>query len=114
MSAELKLQVDTEAVKALISPESINALVANAILESALGEKIRKVLQSEVDELSASYDDTLRKAVETIVQQQLWTILREEFSDQLRAAIREKISAETVKDLTDAAWLAFESKLYKH
>ena len=50
-----------------IDPEQINKMVADAVLESALGDAVKKVINEQVKKLSSSYNNPL----DSVVQQHI-------------------------------------------
>ena len=81
-----------------IDPEAVNKLVADAVLNSAIGEAVKKAVEKELANLSRGYDNPLEIVVRTHVADIALTVLREEHG----TAIREKIAAALSLKLSDA------------
>lgn len=91
-----------------IDPEQINKMVAEAVLNSAIGEQVKVQVQKNVDELGRSYnnpiDDVIKKHVNDLILQ----CLLQEHAEILKAKIHEalsgKITDEFVNKVMDAGW----------
>lgn len=80
-----------------IDPEAVNKLVADAVLNSAIGEAVKKAVEKELANLSRGYDNPLESVVRNHVAEIARTVLREEHGP----AIREKIAAALAAKLSD-------------
>lgn len=80
-----------------IDSESINKMVAEAILTSVLGEALRASIDKQLLSLRVGYDNPMDK----VVKEQLTVIVRDvlmtEYRDHLRAEVA-KILADKVTD----------------
>jgi hypothetical protein len=70
--------------------EDINDYLAKAVLESALGEQVRKAVGEAVKRLNTSYygQDGLRSAIDSEVFQMAQRMARELVSDELNEKVR--------------------------
>ena len=91
-----------------LNPEMINKMVAEAVLDSAIGEQVRAQVQKNVDELGKTYnnpiDAVIKKHISDLILQCLVaehdTLLR----DKIHEAISGKITDEFVNKVMEAAW----------
>lgn len=90
-----------------ISPEDINKYVADKILNSALGEALRKVIDDEIKKLSQSYDNPLQKAVQQEIQRLIMAVVETEYGPKLRAAIQERMTDKIVGEVANKAFDAW-------
>lgn len=105
----MKLELNVEDLK--IDAKAINEHVSRAILASALGEALEEIIKRELSYLTASWSESrLRTAIEAEIQRIVMQEIRNEYSDQIRAAVREKLSESVLDKLIDAAWAAFLEK----
>lgn len=82
-----------------VDPESINKYIADQILESALGERLHETVVEALKQLSHYGNDPLKSAVQSEVQKQIMELVRTEFSDQIKTAVREKMTDEFISSL---------------
>jgi len=97
-------------VKATLDGPSMTDAITKAILDSVLGEEIRKSVKDYVDKLKRSYDNPLDATVKRVVDEEIYRLLVSEHIETIRAQLREKIDAEVVKDITDKAWDALKAR----
>lgn len=95
-----------------ISPEQINEMVSQAILDSAIGEQVRKAVEDKVKDLSRAYDNPIHKIVEKEIGREVERLVREEFGAQVKAAVKEKVTEQFTSDLMTKMWDQFVAKHY--
>lgn len=75
-----------------IDPEQINKMVADAVLESALGDAVKKVINEQVKKLSSSYNNPL----ESVVQQHIVNMIRDtlvtEYADDFKSKVHKAVA----------------------
>ena len=91
-----------------IKPEHINKMVAEAVLNSAIGEQVEAVVKKNVKELGRGYDNPIDAVVKKHISDLIVSILAtehgEELKKQVKEAVSEKITSEFVSKIVDAAW----------
>lgn len=91
-----------------INPEQINKLVAEAVLNSAIGEQVKTQVQKNVDELGKSYNNPIGGVIKKHINDLILQCLMKEHSELLRAKVHEalsgKITDEFVDKVMDAGW----------
>jgi hypothetical protein len=92
-----------------VDPAAVEKLVADAIVQSALGEKVRKAV---ADALSKSWDNPIDQAVALTVQQVARDLVRVESEGVIRAAVRAKLTPEYIEQLVDGVLAKFLDKVY--
>lgn len=80
-----------------IEPEAVNKLVADAVLNSAIGEAVKKAVEKEIANLSQSYNNPLESVIRNHVAEIARTVLREEHGE----AIKARLSAALAQRLSD-------------
>lgn len=81
-----------------IDPEQINKLVAEAVLQSAIGVQVEKLVKAHVDKLSQSYDNPLDSVIRGHISDLVREVLHKEHGDTLRAKVVEAVSAKITDD----------------
>jgi hemerythrin-like domain-containing protein len=99
---ELGVQIDSEAV---------NRYLADKILESAIGEELKKQVDQAVKDMSA-YGSPLKNLIAQHIQNEIIKLLQTEYSEQIAAVVREKVTAEFTAELLDKAFEAFRRRAY--
>jgi transcriptional accessory protein Tex/SPT6 len=96
-SEEEQVEETTFGIK--IDPESINRYVAETIAASSIGEALKKVIDEEIAKASKSYDNPYRPVVSEVIRAEMNRLVTEEFGDEIRKAVRERVDEEFVNEL---------------
>ena len=95
-------------LKVNIDSEQINKMVADAVLNSAIGEQIKTQVQKNVDELGRSYNNPIDAVIKKHVNDLILKCLMAEHGESLKAKVHEaisgKITDEFVNKVMDAGW----------
>ena len=89
-----------------ISPEAVNQYIAKAILDSAIGEQLQKCIEERLTDFRLGA--AIERAVDAAISQIVFQLLSSEHGDELREAVKSKISGDIVADLAGKAldnWL---------
>lgn len=84
-----------------IKPDDINRFVADAIVKSALGDAVRKQIDAALANLNSSWDNPLKKMIETEVAQIVARTIRETYGEQLKARIADKVAEQVADEIID-------------
>lgn len=88
-----------DAIQVGINPEQVNQLVANAILKSAIGEQVEKIVNEHVAKLSSSWNNPIENVVAAEVQRIVVRVLEANHGETLRVKIAEAVAAKLTNDL---------------
>ncbi len=95
---ELNVNVDADA---------INKMVSDAILKSTLGDAVKKAIDTQLANLTRSYDNPLESVIRMHVADMVREVLRTEHQEALRqrlvAALAEKLSDEFIDRVCEKA-----------
>lgn len=100
-------------IKVDVNPEDINKMVSEAILKSAIGDKIKDVVQESVSKLGG-WDSPMKKAIEEVVHKEIIAIVQKEHGEKIKTAVRAMITDKLVEDVSKAAWDSFFEKVDRH
>ena len=90
-------------IKLDIQPEIIQQEVVKAILASSLGDSIKKVIDSEIKELSNTFNKGLKTEVQRAITNHICETLRsEEYSSKIREAVTNRLSTQITEDFLDS------------
>lgn len=90
-------------IKLDIQPEIIQQEVVKAILASSLGDSIKKVIDSEIKELSNTFNKGLKTEVQRAITNHICEVLRsEEYSSKIREAVTARLSTQITDDFLDS------------
>lgn len=96
-------------LQANIDPKEVEREVVQTILDSALGEKVKAVIQQEIARLGQSWGGS--SALQTAIQQEVCRIvletIRQEYLETIRTAVRQRLTDTLVDSIVNAAWKAF-------
>lgn len=93
-----------------LDPEQINKVVAEAILQSAIGEQLEKVIDREVQKLSRSYDNPIEGVVRQEIQAAVTNIVHERYAEKIKAMVAQKVTEQFTEELFDKLWSAFTDR----
>jgi hypothetical protein len=105
MSSGIEVQIDADA---------INGAVTQAIVDSMIGEQMKKAINEQLSPPPNAYgrQSVVQTTVAIEVQRILQEMLREEpYLGKLRAAIEERMTDDVLDKVTGAAMEAFLDKL---
>lgn len=89
---ELEIKVD---------PQQINQYVANQILESALGERLHETVDEALKQLGRYGNDPLKSAVQDEVNKQIRELVRTEYAEPIKAAVKTQLTDAFIADLVE-------------
>lgn len=93
-----------------IDPKKIEEMIAKAVLDSAIGKTVEEGINKAVADLDR-YDGPIRNAIRTQVQQIVYTVIRDEYGEKLREAVRLLMTDEVVNEVANKAFKAFLEKM---
>ena len=80
-----------------IDPDAINRFISERILESSIGEALRKEIDSQVTKLSSQYDNPMKPVVAAALASMAREYLETpEVSAKMRAAVSEAMAGEVL------------------
>lgn len=90
-----------------INPEDVNKLVADAVLNSAIGEAIKKSIVKEMGNLNRTFDNPIDTVIRNHVSEITRNILIAEYGETIREKMKvilsEKLSDEFISRVCDKA-----------
>ena len=81
-----------------IDPDQINKMVADAVLESALGDAVKNVIDEQVKKLSSSYNNPLDSVVQRHIADMVRATLTAEYTDELRERVHKAVADKMTDD----------------
>lgn len=99
-------------IKVDVKPEDINKMVSEAVLNSAIGTEIKKVIQDCVSKLS-DWNSPMKKAIEDVVHKEIIAIVQKEHGEKIKAAVQAQITDQMVSEISKAAWDSLWEKIDK-
>ncbi len=82
-----------------VDPDAINKYIANQIIESALGERLKETVDEALKAFGRFGSDPLKGAVQSEINSQIMSLVKTEFSPQIEAAVREQMTPEFISGL---------------
>jgi hypothetical protein len=84
-----------------VDAKVVEQAVADAVVNSAIGAKI-KLAVAEL--LGKGWDNPIDKAVQKVIGEIALVVIREEYGEQIKAAVRAKMTDETVEQFMRNFW----------
>jgi len=100
-------------IQVKVDAEAINRTVADAIIRSSIGEKMKEVIDVEVAKWSKTYDNPMAAIVKSEISQEVTRLVREEYGEKLREYVAARVTEDFTKDLLDRIWEAARSTYYR-
>lgn len=97
-------------VKIELTPEQINTTICEAIAKSAIGDQLQIVINEEVKKLSKSYDNPFKQIVQGHINAAIQEIVKEQYADQIKDLVREKVTYGFTEELFTKLWESFANK----
>lgn len=85
-----------------IDPQAINRYIAERVLESALGERLRETVDEALKGLSRFGNDPLKSAVQSQVTRIVAEIVEQEHKPRIAAIVREQLTDEVISSIAAA------------
>lgn len=93
-----------------IDPEQVNRAVAEAIINSAIGKELERVINEEVSSLSKRYNNPIEGVVRREITKEIERLVQEKYSGQLRTMVAEQLTEQFTEDLFKKMWDSFMSR----
>jgi len=89
-----------------IDPDQINKMVSDAVLDSALGEQVKKTIAEQVKAMSGSYNNPLEAVIKLHISDIVQQVLINDYADELKTkiaeSVAEKMKNEFISDIIEA------------
>jgi len=97
-------------IKVDVDAEAVNQMVAQAILDSAIGTRIKQAADKVAREYSLSWQNHIRDAVRREVDRHIRDFVSGEFGPLIKEKVREYLTDEVAAELIDKAWAAWRDR----
>lgn len=91
-----------------IDPEQINKMVAEAVLDSAIGEQVRAQVKKSVAGLGAGYNNPIEGVINQHIRSLINQVLVDDYADDLKTKVHEavsgKITDEFISEVIEAGF----------
>jgi citrate lyase gamma subunit len=91
-------------IKVDIKPEDVNKAVAEAILNSSIGEQLRKAINEEVAKIGRSYENPFAPIIRQLIAAEVRNLIDTQYREQIRAVVTEKVTEEFTNELLGRMW----------
>lgn len=93
-----------------LDPEAINKMVSDTILQSALGQKVKDVVDESVKNLGG-WNSPVNKAIEKLVYDEIQKVVTQQHAEKIEAAVKTYITDSVLEKIIKAAWDAMYEKV---
>lgn len=87
-----------------IDKEAIERAVVSAILDSAIGEKIRLAVEKLLKPEGYGKPSPIEEAVEKVIKETAIRFINTNHAEQIKKAVQERLTDETVNKFVDRFW----------
>lgn len=97
-------------IKVNIDAEAINKKVTDSILESAIGERLKEAIESQISDICVdkyNSPSVVTRIVKDIVTDRVRTIITEEKKDEIEKLVTEKLTEDIMSEIVNNAWDAY-------
>jgi hypothetical protein len=84
-----------------VDPESINKMVSDAILQSAIGKSLETAIKRVVGSLDNQYNNPLDPVISQYIAEEARKVLLANHTDQIRAALAKRLSEKLTDDFIE-------------
>jgi hypothetical protein len=88
-------------VEIKIDAAAVEQMVADAVMKSALGDKISRAVH---DILARSWDGPIEKALQEVIKDISLAMIRKNFQQQIEEVVKAKVNQATVERFVEALW----------
>lgn len=86
-----------------VDPETVNKVVSEAIVKSALGVNLEKSINSAMKECVEGYNSPVKKLVERHITEAIQQVLDKDYRDKIIAEISKRLSNEHIDKIVSAS-----------
>ena len=97
-------------IKVDLSAEQINTHIASAIADSAIGVELKRAIEAEVTKLSQSFNNPFQSIISNHIRREVERIGSEDYSEEIKAVVKEKVTADFTTEMMESLWNAWESQ----
>ena len=91
--------------------ETVNRVVADAILNSSLGDHLRKLAEEHLKTLHSSYNNPIKTALEQETFKVVREIVQNELKPKIEVYVRQQLTDEVVQNVAMAAWNTLQNSI---
>lgn len=88
-----------------IEPKQIERAIAEAVINSAIGKTIDDVINGELKAMADQWNDKspLKQAIRKEVSNIVYQLVRDEYSESIKAAVREQLTEKVLLEIVGSA-----------
>lgn len=101
----------SEGISISVDPNAINEYIAAKIIDSAIGERLKETVDQALKSLGSYGNDPLKSAVTSEVNKYVMELVRTEFSEQIKTAVRTAMTPEFINKLTEGYVASITTKI---
>lgn len=87
-----------------VDADTVNKMVTDAIMDSAIGKTLREVVEKKVADLGKGYNNPIELAVDREVQLLVTSLVNEKFKPLIATKVNELMTDELISRISLAAW----------
>lgn len=91
-------------VKLDITPEQINDLIVKSVVESAIGESLKDIIELKVKAFKSTYNNPMEPIIEKMINEMMLKLVEEDYKEAIEAYVKEHVTEDIVKELVSKMW----------
>lgn len=103
-----------EGIEVAVDPESINKYLAEQIMQSALGERLKEAVDSALESFGRYGSDPLKSAVQDEIRKQIFRVVSEDHAERIREAVRAALTDEELGKLVTGFVATLTNKIDRY
>lgn len=94
-----------------IDSETVNKYVADAVLNSAIGEALKKQIEETLEKITSGKDNPVQPVIDNHVSNALYQLLHQEYAALIKTRIAARLTDEVLDEIINAAFEAWMDKM---
>lgn len=93
-----------------VDPEDINRYMSQKLIESSIGEAVKKEIDKQVDLLTSSYKSPIEPIVSNYINKTIQDLVEKKFKKKIEQQVRDFVTVEFVEKLINKLWDTFRNR----
>jgi hypothetical protein len=92
---------ESSAIQVSIDPEAVNKMVSEAILKSAIGNKIKSAIEGELLRINNSYSNPYVGVIQSVINDIIRDLVATQHSDAIKEQVHKLVTEEKVNSVVE-------------
>lgn len=96
-----------------IDQNKINEAVTQAIIESAIGEEMRREIKAYLESAKAAYNNPIKGIIARVVQEEIYKLIVTEWREPLMEEIRKQFTEQVLSEVVSKTFQTIMDNKYR-